>query len=115
SAQYIRAGKLKAIAAGSPRRLPQLPDVPTLIESGLENADVDMWYGLFAPKSTPGDIVARLNRDVATVLRAPDTKAVFEAQGLVPAVSSPAELGEIVARGKTRWAEGGAQGGISTE
>ena len=53
SAQHIRAGKLKAIAAGSPKRLPQLPDVPTLIESGLKGADVDMWYGLFAPKGTP--------------------------------------------------------------
>ena len=53
SAQHIRAGKLKAIAAGSPQRLPQLPDVPTLAESGLKGVDVDMWYGLFAPKGTP--------------------------------------------------------------
>ena len=47
------AGKLKAIAAGSPQRLPQLPDVPTLAESGLKGVDVDMWYGFFAPKGTP--------------------------------------------------------------
>src|SRR5213078_4241578 len=71
SAQYIRAGKLKAIAAGSPRRLPQLPDVPTLIEAGLVGADVDMWYGLFAPKGTPADIVERLNKEVAAILGSP--------------------------------------------
>ena len=53
SAQHIRAGKLKAIAVGSPERLPQLPDVPTLVESGLKGVDVDMWYGFFAPKGTP--------------------------------------------------------------
>src|SRR5262245_17859674 len=64
SAQHIRTGKLKAIAAGSPKRLAQLPDTPTLIEQGLQGADVDMWYGLFAPKGTPADIVERLNKEV---------------------------------------------------
>src|SRR3954468_15756082 len=68
SAQYIRGGKLKPIAAGSPRRLPQLPDVPTLIEAGLVGADVDMWYGLFAPRATPTPQVERLNRGGADIL-----------------------------------------------
>src|SRR5471032_1658360 len=85
SAQYIRSGKLKALAVGSPRRLPQLPDTPTLIEQGLKGADVDMWYGLFAPKGTPAEIVMRLNKDVAAILDAPDARQVFEAQGLLPA------------------------------
>src|SRR3954464_16069748 len=83
SAQYIRGGKLKAIAAGSPRRLPQLPDVPTLIEARLAGADVDMWYGLFAPRGTPAEIVERLNKEVAAILGSPDARTVFEAQGLV--------------------------------
>src|SRR3954451_2081483 len=98
SAQYIRAGKLKAIAAGSPRRLPQLPDVPTLIEAGLVGADVDMWYGLFAPKDTPAPLVERLNREVAEILGSPEAKSVFDAQGMVPTTSTPAALREIVAR-----------------
>jgi tripartite-type tricarboxylate transporter receptor subunit TctC len=115
SAQYIRAGKLKAIAAGSPKRLPQLPDVPTLIESGLKNADVDMWYGLFAPKGTPGDVIERLNREVAAILQSSDTRNVFEAQGLVPTASPPAELGQIVARDKARWADVVAKRGITPE
>jgi tripartite-type tricarboxylate transporter receptor subunit TctC len=105
SAQYIRSGKLKAIASGSPKRLPQLPDVPTLIEQGLAGADVDMWYGLFAPKGTPADIVARLNKEVAAILDASDAKQVFEAQGLLPATSTPEELGKILVRDKARWAE----------
>src|SRR4030095_7704581 len=53
SAQHIRAGRLKAIAAGSPQRLPQLPQVPTLAESGLTGVDVDMWSGFFAPHDPP--------------------------------------------------------------
>src|SRR3954466_6388499 len=80
SAQHIRAGKLKAIAAGSPQRLPQLPDVPTLAESGLKGVDVDMWYGFFAPKGTPPELVERLNKEIAAILGSPEAKTVFEAQ-----------------------------------
>ena len=115
SAQHIRAGKLKAIAAGSPQRLPQLPDVPTLIEQGLKGVDVDMWYALFAPKGTPADIVERLNREVAAILTAPEARAAFEAQGLMPTSSTPAALAEIVVRDRARWAEVVAKRGIAAE
>jgi tripartite-type tricarboxylate transporter receptor subunit TctC len=115
SAQYIKAGKLKAIAAGSPKRLPQLPDVPTLIEAGLAGADVDMWYGLFAPKGTPQPIVDQLNREVAAILNAPEAKKVFEAQGLVPTASTPAALEDIVVKDRKRWADVVKSRGIQPE
>ena len=115
SAQHIRAGKLKALAAGSPRRLPQLPETPTLIEQGLGGADVDMWYGLFAPKGTPPETIDRLNRETAAILGAADAREVFEAQGLIPATSTPAEFAEIVVRDKARWAEVVAKRGIAAE
>jgi len=112
SAQYIRGGRLKAIAAGSPKRLPQLPDVPTLIEAGLVGADVDMWYGLFAPKATPAPLVERLNREVAEILGSADAKTLFEAQGMVPTTSTPDALEAIVVRDRKRWAEVVASRGI---
>jgi tripartite-type tricarboxylate transporter receptor subunit TctC len=115
SAQHIRAGKLKAIAAGSPQRLPQLPDVPTLAESGLAGVDVDMWYGFFAPKATPPDLVERLNKEISAILAAPEAKSAFEAQGLIPATSTPKALGEIVVRDKGRWADVVAKRGIKPE
>ncbi len=115
SAQHIRAGKLKAIAAGSPHRLPQLPEVPTLAQAGLESVDVDMWYALFAPKGTPADIVARLNKEIAAILDAPEAKTLFEAQGLVPMTSTPAAMAEIVARDRARWADFVAKRGIAPE
>ena len=115
AAQHIRAGKLKAIAAGSPRRLPQLPEVPTLAEAGLPGVDVDMWYALFAPKDTPPEIVDRLNREIAAILDTPEAKALFEAQGLVPQTSTPLALAEIVARDRKRWAEVVAKRGITPE
>ena len=113
--QHIQAGKLRAIATGSDKRLPQLPDVPTLAEAGLKGVDVDMWYGFFLPKGTPTDIVARLNREVAAILNTPEAKAAFEAQGLIPATSTPAALGEIVTRDRGRWADVVAKRGIAAE
>jgi tripartite-type tricarboxylate transporter receptor subunit TctC len=115
SAQHIRAGKLKAIAAGSPERLPQLPEVPTLIEAGLVGADVDMWYGLFAPKGTPAEIVEQLNKEVAAILGSAEAKSVFEAQGLAPTTSTPAALGEIVVKDRKRWADVVKSRGIQPE
>jgi tripartite-type tricarboxylate transporter receptor subunit TctC len=115
SAQHIRSGKLKAIAAGSPKRLAQLDTVPTLAEQGLSGVDVDMWYGLFAPKGTPADTVARLNKDVGAILSSPEAKTLFEAQGLVPTASTPQALGEIVARDLKRWADVVAKRGIKPE
>ena len=115
AASYIRSGKLKALVVSSPQRLPQLPDVPTLAEAGLKGVDVDMWYGFFAPKGTPVDIVDRLNRDINAILSRPDAKAAFEAQGLIPATSTPTAFAEIVARDRKRWADIVAKRGIQAE
>jgi tripartite-type tricarboxylate transporter receptor subunit TctC len=115
SAPHIRAGKLKAIATGSPERLPQFPDVPTLNESGLKGVDVDMWYGFFAPKGTPTDVVTRLNQEIVAILDSPEARTAFEAQGLIPATSTPAALGEIVVRDRARWADVVAKRGIQPE
>ncbi len=115
SVQHIRAGKLKAIAAGSVKPLPQLPSVPTLIEQGLKDAEVDMWYGLFAPKGTPAAIVERFNREMNAILSAPETRAVFEAQGLDPSPSTPAEFAALVKRDRERWATIVTKRGVKPE
>lgn len=115
SAQHIRAGKLRAIAAGSPKRLPQLPDVPTLADGGLTGINVDMWYGLFAPKGTPAATIDRLNKETGEILGSTEARSKFEAQGLMPAHSTPQGLGEIVARDRGRWADVVAKRGIQPE
>jgi tripartite-type tricarboxylate transporter receptor subunit TctC len=115
AATYIQSGKLKALAIGSPRRHPLLPDVPTLIEQGLSDADVDMWYGLFAPKDTPAEIVARLDRELAAILDSNEAREAFGKQGLTPATSTSVELAEIVRRDRVRWAEIIAKRGIKAE
>lgn len=113
--QHIQAGKLKAIATGSARRLPQLPDVPTLAEAGVTAGNIDMWYGVLAPKGTPADVVARLNREIAKILGQPQTAKAFEAQGMVPATSTPAEFGALIAQDAQRWADVVKKGNISAD
>jgi tripartite-type tricarboxylate transporter receptor subunit TctC len=111
----IRAGKLKVLATGSPKRLPQLPEVPTLTEAGLQSADIDMWYGVLAPKGTPKAIIDSLNKQIATALKDPSTAKAFEAQGMVPATSTPEEFGALIAKDAKRWSDVVTSAGIKAD
>jgi len=71
SREFLATGALRALAVGRPTRLPQLPDVPTLIEAGYPDADPRTWFGLFAPAGTPGPLLSRIQRDVAAALEEP--------------------------------------------
>ena len=113
--QHIKAGKLRALATGSPQRLPQLPDVPTLAEAGARIDNVDMWYGVLAPKGAPPEIVQRLNREIGAVLKQPEVAKAFEAQGMVPATATPAGFGALIAKDAGRWAEVVRRGNITAE
>lgn len=113
--QHIQAGKLKAIATGSDKRLAQLPEVPTLAEAGIKGGNVDMWYGVLAPKGTPSAVVDRLNKEIGAVLKQPEVTAAFESQGMVPASSAPGEFKELMAKDAQRWAGVVQRGGITAE
>lgn len=100
----VRAGKLVALAIGSDRRHPLLPDLPTLKQARAGDANVDMWYGVFAPPGTPAEQVARLNRELREILAAPDVRTAFQSQGMDPAASSPEEFRRLVEQDAQRWA-----------
>jgi tripartite-type tricarboxylate transporter receptor subunit TctC len=70
---FIKDGRLRALAVGSPQRLPLLPDVPTLAEAGVRHADVELqfWFGLFAPKGVPDDVKAKLEKAVERIVASP--------------------------------------------
>ncbi len=87
---FIQSGKLKALAVGSPTRLPQWPIVPTTAEAGV--ADYVFWVGLLAPSKTPRAIVERLNAEVAKVLESADVKARFETLGARASAMKPEEF-----------------------
>lgn len=72
--QQVRAGKLRALAVSTERRMPALPDVPTLAEAGVPGLVVEIWGGMFAPRATPRDIVLRLNAEANQALKAPEVR-----------------------------------------
>jgi tripartite-type tricarboxylate transporter receptor subunit TctC len=91
--QHVKAGKLKLLAVGSPRRSPLFPDVPTLDEVGLRNFDADTWFGFYAPAGTPAAVVSRLNTEINKITRSQAVRDRITAIGGVPAPMSPADFG----------------------
>ena len=99
-----RAGKLKLLAVGSARRLPQLPEVPTVAESGLPGFRAVTWFGLFATGGTPPDVVARINADFERIVADPAFRERFLApQMFEPMVSSPEQFAAFLKAESQKW------------
>ena len=95
---HIREGRLAALAVNTERRAPALPGVPTLREAGVRDAEYPIWFGLFAPASTPREIVERLNRETLKAVQAPKVHEKLAALGVDPMPMSPDEFAAHVAR-----------------
>ncbi|MXP61931.1 tripartite tricarboxylate transporter substrate binding protein [Roseomonas sp. M0104] len=105
---YIGQGQVTGLAVTTAKRLPALPDVPTVAEAcGLPGFDSSTWYGIFAPPGLPEAIQARMNAEIQRVISAPDfRKWLIETQGITPsAISTPAEFRAVQERDIARWAE----------
>jgi tripartite-type tricarboxylate transporter receptor subunit TctC len=101
----IQSGRVVALGIGSDKRHALLPTVPTLAEAKAGNVNVDMWYGIFAPKNTPAELVTRLNAELKDILASDAAKKAFQTQGMDPSFSTPQEFGELVRRDAQRWAD----------
>jgi tripartite-type tricarboxylate transporter receptor subunit TctC len=113
--QFVKAGRLKALAVGSARRHPSAPDLPTLQELGVKGAEVDMWYAFLAPKGTPTPVITRLDKELATILAQPELKANFSVQGMDAVSSTPAELAALMRREDALWSAVIKKNNISAE
>jgi tripartite-type tricarboxylate transporter receptor subunit TctC len=100
---HIRSGKVRALAVTSAKRSPLLPDVPTVIESGLPGYEVNTYFGLFAPANTPREIVERLQSEVAKAVQSTDVKERFASQGAEPVGGAPAALAALVQSEAQKW------------
>ena len=103
-APHVKAGRLRALGVGSATRSPQLSDVPSIAEAGLPGYDAVTWFGLFAPRGTPPEIIAKVNADVQHVLADP----AFQEKSLNPAFFEPIkgsaqEFGAFVQHETARW------------
>ena len=104
SSPLIKGGKLVALAVTSRERLPLLPEVPTVAESGVPQFDVATWFGIMVPKGTPDDVVNRLNAAVSSAMQDKTFRETFEQLGLIiPKPLKPAEFRELIAAETAKW------------
>jgi tripartite-type tricarboxylate transporter receptor subunit TctC len=104
--EHVRAGRLRALAVTTSYRSPALPDVPTVAEAGkLPGFSVESWQGYFAPAGTPPAIVAKINRDIQSLLNTPEVRTQLEAQGFKVAGGSPSDLASSLEKEHPRYAQ----------
>jgi tripartite-type tricarboxylate transporter receptor subunit TctC len=101
----IQSGDIRAIAIASPQRNPTIPDVPTLREQGITNADAESWAAFFAPAATPSTILDRLSREIIAVLEKPSVKEAITKMGFSLKVRDPAAFRPYLAQEIKTWGE----------
>ncbi|HEV7821687.1 MAG TPA: tripartite tricarboxylate transporter substrate binding protein [Burkholderiales bacterium] len=111
----VRAGKLKALAVATPKRSALAPDVPTMDEAGVAGFTGGTWFGVLAPARTPPAIVARLNKEIATILRAPDVVQTFNERGIEPVGDSAADFRAFIEAESRRWLKVAQDAGVKPE
>jgi tripartite-type tricarboxylate transporter receptor subunit TctC len=102
---FVKAGKLRALATTGSARFALLPDVPTMKEAGVADAETDVWYGMLAPAGTPPDVVATIATAIATVSHTPEFTRRLEALGAEPKTMTPAAFRSLLEREVVRWSE----------
>jgi len=102
---HLKSGRLRALAATAARRDPQLPEVPTMKEAGVEGVEVVVWYGVLAPAATPREIVQKLADGIARTTRDPEIRKRMLEQGAAPVGSTPEEFAKLLREEVARWAE----------
>jgi tripartite-type tricarboxylate transporter receptor subunit TctC len=100
---HINGGKVRALAVTSAKRTPLLPNVPTVVESGLPDYVVNTYFGLFAPPGTPRDIVQRLQKEAVIAVQSADVKERFASQGAEPVGGTPEALTALIKSETMKW------------
>jgi tripartite-type tricarboxylate transporter receptor subunit TctC len=102
---YVRAGRLKALAVTSVARTKAAPELPTVAESGYPGFEVTGWYGVLAPAGTPRALVAKINGEIARILREPEIEQRLLAQAADPVAGDPKTFAGHIAAETRKWAE----------
>jgi tripartite-type tricarboxylate transporter receptor subunit TctC len=111
----VKADRVRAIAVGTPKRSPSLPDVPTVAESGYAGFDASLWLAFFAPAGTPQPVVDRLHREIVATLKDPETRQTLDKAGAEPLSSTPAELAAMIREGVPKYAAVVKAAGVKPE
>lgn len=111
----VPGGRLKAFAVTTGKRIPQLPDVPTMQEAGVAGYEASVWLALLAPAGTPKEIVTRLNMEVAKAMNSPETKKALYDAGVEPTPSTPEAMSDYMVKEMDRWGKVVKDIGIKVE
>ena len=114
TAEYVKTGKLRALAVTTAARMPDLPEVPTVADT-VANYEASQWYGFAAPKNTPAEIVDKLNREINVAIADPGLKAKLAAIGGDPMPGSAADFGRLIADETEKWGKVVRTGGLKPE
>lgn len=115
AANYHKQGKVRALAVTSKERNPALPDIPTVIESGIKGFEVVGFYGFLAPAGTPKDVVAKLSDAFKQIMNNPDVRSRMVTQGADPAFMGSDEFGQFIALQTPLWAKAVATSGAKLD
>ena len=113
--QYLKAGRLRALGVTTLRRSPAAPETPTIAESGLPGFSATTWWGILAPAGTPQPIIARIDFEVARILKLPEVRAKLDAQGFEPVASTPESFGAFMRSEIELWAKAVKASGARAE
>lgn len=112
---HIKSGKLRAIAVGTPQRLPALPDLPTVAEMGFKDFETSQWYGILAPAGTPRDIVKRLQEESLKALKSNSVTERFASDNAVGGGGPPEEFAAFIRQQQKVWSEIVKRAGIKPD
>jgi tripartite-type tricarboxylate transporter receptor subunit TctC len=104
-AENVRAGQVRALGTSGATRTKIMPDVPTVAEAGVPGYETTIWLGIMAPKKTPADIIAKLNKEMQAMMDSPDLVAAWDKQGAVPMKMTPAQFEEMLNKDIAKWAK----------
>jgi tripartite-type tricarboxylate transporter receptor subunit TctC len=115
AAQFVKAGKLKALAVSTVKRSAAFPNVPTMQEAGVADFEVDSWYAMFVPAKTPKPVIDKLNQALNTIVQEPDIRDKLLAQGSEGVGGTPEALAKVVSTELPRWAKLAKDASINAE
>ena len=101
---HVKSGRLRALASTSAARFPQLPDVPTIAESGLPGYEASAWFGIVAPAGTPSAVVEKLNKNINEILNEPAISKQLADMGMTPMGGSSAQFTQRISDDMKKWA-----------
>jgi tripartite-type tricarboxylate transporter receptor subunit TctC len=112
---HAKSGRVRALAVGTPKRSPSLPEVPTVAESGYPGFDASLWLAIMAPVGTPAPVIERLNKEIIAAVSSKDTAETLDKNGAEPVTSTPAELAAMIKDGVVKYAKVVKDAGVKPE